>query len=246
MEELLQTEFQQLNKLIKTVNSILMPLRQNLYNYLNDKHNNKLNSSIDLITQDDGIRFQEQKVFELFKRILYYCENIQHDIMDEFWLKIKKIKDIDFSLLDEQRKSVIYKNIFHLILEYELRIFEQQKLLHKQKEQANRIKRIQKIKDEQNKRKEEKQLKKEKQQQEKQQQLIQDYNKIINVLEIQFEKMINKTEKIKKAPYAISKNRKIEKIKKQYNTTQQSSHQTHKTGISKPRKPKKTRTGRKY
>ena len=47
-----------MGKLVQIVNNTIEPIRKNIYNYLNDKHNNKLNTSIDLITQDDGVRFQ--------------------------------------------------------------------------------------------------------------------------------------------------------------------------------------------
>lgn len=244
----IQQEFQKIRNLVKVVNDTIQPLKRNLYNYLNDKHNNKLDSSLDYITQDDGIRYQQQKVLDLFKRSLYYFQVIQFDYSDQFWKKIRKIKDIDFTILTMQEKAQIYKSIFHLILEYEARILEQQKLMFKQKEQAERIKRINRVKQIQEKKKEEKQKKQQEKRKQQQQQLLQAFDKATQIIENQFQKMLKQISSVKKVPYAISKQRRLQKSrqKKRQTYTKKTKSSNGITHPRRPSKPKKPRTGRKY
>ena len=244
----LQPNFQKLKSLIQVVNNVIQPLRKNMYNYLNDKHNNKLDPSIDYITQDDGVRYQQQKVLDLFKRSLYYFENIQFDYHDQFWDKIKRITTVDFSLLQMQQKAQIYKSVYHMILQYQARILEQQKLAFKQKQQAQRIKRITRAKQLQQQKKQQKQKQQEAKRKAEQQQLLQAFDKATQIIQISFDKMLAKLGKTKKVAYEISKKRRLEKTRQQ--KRQAYTHKkTHSTGITHPRKPSKPRkpkTGRKY
>lgn len=243
----LQQRFQKLKGLVKVVNNIIQPLRKNLYDFLNDKHNNKLDPSLDNITQDDGVRYQQQKVLDLFKRSLYYFETIQYDYTDQFWQRIHKIQNVDFSLLQVEQKSQIYKSVFHLILQYEARIIQQQKLAFKQKQQAQRIKRINRIKKLQEQKKQEKQKQQQQRRRQQQQQLLQAFDKATQVIQRSFEKMVAKIGKTKKVVYQISKKRRLQKSRQQKRQTYTKKKSS--TGITHPRKPskpKKPRTGRKY
>lgn len=243
----LQQRFQQIKGLVKVVNSVIQPLRKNLYNFLNDKHNNKLYAALDQITQDDGVRYQQQKVLDLFKRSLYYFQTIQYDYVDQFWERIKRIKSVDFSILEDQQKAQIYKSIFHLILQYETRVAEQQRLAFKQKQQAQRVKRINRIKQQQEEKKQQKQKQQEEKRRAQEQQLLQAFDKATQIIQRSFQKMIAKLGETKKVAYQISKKRRLQKSREQkrqtYTKKKSSNGITH---PRKPSKPKKPRTGRKY
>lgn len=240
----LQNTYVKLREVVNYVNSIVDKIKKNIYNYLNDKHNFKLMPSIDLISQDTYNRQQQQIVFDIFKRTVYYFDNIQYDLHDQFWQKAKNLLKIDFSKVSFQEQGQIYKNLLHAILQYEIRIKQQQKQLYEQKKQAERIKKILKQKQRRQDELEQQKKKQQKQQREKQQRLIEDYDKMFDIVSKSFQKHFKQLNSAKTSTaYVISKQRRLQKEYKNYQNKKPTSSKAHVTTPKKPRRPK---TGKSY
>lgn len=236
----IQQNYVLLRQHINNVNNIIKYIKQNIYNYLNDKHNNKLDVSIDTISQPTFNRQQQQILFDLFKRSVYYFDNIQFDLSASFWQKTKKLSSIDFTKLDQFQIAKIYKNLLHLILQYQIEVIQKQKKLQQQKKEAQRIKKIIKQKQRREKQKTQQQKKEEQQQRLKQQQLMRDFDKMSQLIQQTFNKHLQKLSDIKnKTAYRISKQRRVEKDREKL---KQKKFSSYKKGISTPRHPKKPRS----
>ena len=236
----MQQHYQVMRKTVSFINGIIKTIKDNIYNYLNDKRHNKLDSSIDFLVQDKDDFQRQNFIFKLFKRTVYYFDNIQFDLRDEFWEKSRRILTIDLTQLDFIEKAKIYKNLLHLILEYQIRVQQQQKKLYQQKKQAERIKRILKQKQIRKKEKEQQELKKEQEQKQKEQQLIENYDKMAQIVEKEFQEHLQQLNKAKtKVVYGISKQRRLQKKHQNYKKKKFSSYNPHVHTPKKPRKPKK-------
>ena len=240
----LQNNYLRLREIVEYVNSVVEKIKNNVYDYLNDKHNYKLDPSIDSISQDTYNRQQQQILFDIFKRTVYYFDNIQYDLHDQFWQKAKNLLKIDFSKLSVEEQGQIYKNLLHAILQYEIRVKQQQQKLYEQKKQAQRIKKILKQKQLRQKQLEQQKKQQEKQRRKKQQQLIDAYDKMYKIVSESFEKHFRQLNKAKTSTaYAVSKQRRLQK---QYKSFQNKKPMSSKAHVTTPKKPRRPKTGKSY
>ena len=236
----LQQNYANMRKTVQFVNNVIYPIKKNIQNFLKDKHNTKLDPSIDYISQDTDTKQQQQILFSLFKRTVYYFDNIQYDIRDQFWRKAKNILKIDFTQIDFIQKAKLYKNLLHLILEYQVRIQQQQKQLYQQRKQAQRVKKILKQKQQRQKQKDQQQKKKQQKERQEQQQLIDQYDKMFKIVQENFQKKFAQLNKAKtKVTYGISKQRRLQK---KFEIAKKKKFSSYNPNIHKPKRPKKPKS----